>query len=602
MTCRVILKPSVFGSNTDVLNQMDGRLDEILAELRANQQKSLDSIKNTSSSESDQVVSITVSMLELPDKIPSTLIGNAISLASNLQIVINALKAQSIRIKRGYDSKASENSLHKIGKAVDFSIDGKQSSEVVYIIEGLMNSGQITKGGVGLYSTHVHMDISEVFSKWTEQNQGNNEDEAPKAGEFNPTAKVYTASYPRPVSPVPIKNNYKRPNFTPAQSSVTVPAVDASGRQTTATIKSSDGSNSRWRVNFLYKSVGLENIDKLQPTQPIQEDYEIDPNKPWGPHWTKCRPPGLHKNARRCAKKNAVENMPQKFGDSRYKDPRYTIPEVIKLEEDLYDTFVTPTTGWQKTPEDKEEFWLAANAVFALETAGYVSIPQFDFDYRPNQNELERPLFNHFDEGDLYPIDPNRKRGKLVIDEKFRKINPQTGAPYRANRSVWGSWQYTSDTWQEDMEIMIPGVFRQRPEWVYVWLAPVRYEIGARLWRYKDIWDEVRSLEVGYPDKLHLAQKASLMYMFNHQPVIRSSFQAHFPVIRALNPQIQSVVEMFYVAWEHKTNGKTTWIPPGDNTNYETGHLGYLIGKRNYEKGVVVKSLDTRFRHNDVTR
>lgn len=368
---------------------------------------------------------------------------------------------------------------------------------------------------------------------------------------------------------VPIKNvNYSN---TPNVSVVNIPAITQSGEATQGTIDIRDGINSRWRANFIVKSLGLENIDKITPSTPqVDIGYQINKDKPWGPTWGKCRPPGLHANARMPSKKGGVADPIRRFGHPEYKDDLLSIPEILAPNEDIYLDKIE-NDGWEKTEEDRDHFYKVCYAVHKIETGLYFGIPQNDFDFRPRQNDIERPLFNHFDDGPFYPEDQTRKRGSLVIDTNYR---PEGREP----RSVWGAYQYISDVWQEDMELMLPGIFAQHPDWVYPWFAPVKYENAARLWRFKDMWNTIRKMEIGLDGKLHLAQKASVMYMFNHRPVITNLFLSRFSEIVLDNiDRTRDVVELFYLTWEDKLDGKTSWLP---REEVDTGRLGYSISRQ----------------------
>jgi hypothetical protein len=268
--------------------------------------------------------------------------------------------------------------------------------------------------------------------------------------------------------------------------------------------------------------------------------------------------------------KNGVPDPIRRFGHPEYKDGTLDIPEVIEPSKDLYLDYI-PNTGWEKSEWDRDEFYKVCYAVHLIETGGYFGIPQNNFDFRPLENAPEIPLFNHFDDGPFYPDAPSRKRGSLTITTKHRP-------PDREARSVWGAYQYISDVWQEDMEIMLPGIFRQHPDWVYPWFAPLKYENAARLWRFKDTWNIIRGMEAGLTGYLHISQKASVMYMFNHRPVIAGGFLQKFLQVKALNiANTQNVVEIFYLTWEDKIDNKTSWLP---RTEVDTGQLGYKISRQ----------------------
>ena len=104
--------------------------------------------------------------------IPNNLLVNIVELAKNLQVLRDAVN-KPISITSGYRSpehnakiKGAKNSQHVQGKAVDIKIKGLTPKEVALIIEGLIESGKIKQGGVGVYATWVHYDIRNKKIRW----------------------------------------------------------------------------------------------------------------------------------------------------------------------------------------------------------------------------------------------------------------------------------------------------------------------------------------------------------------------------------------------------------------------------------------------------
>ena len=96
---------------------------------------------------------------------PSEVLFNVQKLANQLQALRNVLNLP-IRINSAYRSSShnkkvggASNSQHLYGRAADIVVKGKTPLEVAQIIEGMIASGDIRQGGIGIYDTFVHYDI-----------------------------------------------------------------------------------------------------------------------------------------------------------------------------------------------------------------------------------------------------------------------------------------------------------------------------------------------------------------------------------------------------------------------------------------------------------
>jgi uncharacterized protein YcbK (DUF882 family) len=97
---------------------------------------------------------------------PPEVLLNVQKLATQLQALRDVLNAP-IRINSGYRSPnhnnavgGSKNSQHVFGRAADIVVKGKTPKQVYDIIEGMIASGDMLQGGLGLYDTFVHYDIA----------------------------------------------------------------------------------------------------------------------------------------------------------------------------------------------------------------------------------------------------------------------------------------------------------------------------------------------------------------------------------------------------------------------------------------------------------
>lgn len=95
---------------------------------------------------------------------PPKVMRNIIELAKNLQVLRDAI-GKTISITSGYRSpehnakvKGAKNSQHILGTAADIQVKGVTPKEVAKVIEGLIASGKMQQGGIGIYPSWVHYD------------------------------------------------------------------------------------------------------------------------------------------------------------------------------------------------------------------------------------------------------------------------------------------------------------------------------------------------------------------------------------------------------------------------------------------------------------
>jgi uncharacterized protein YcbK (DUF882 family) len=97
--------------------------------------------------------------------IPNNVLPNILQLAKNLQVLRDAI-GKSISITSGYRSPqhnkkigGAKDSQHVKGMAADIKVAGMTPKEVALVIEGLIESGKMKQGGIGIYPSWVHYDI-----------------------------------------------------------------------------------------------------------------------------------------------------------------------------------------------------------------------------------------------------------------------------------------------------------------------------------------------------------------------------------------------------------------------------------------------------------
>ena len=104
--------------------------------------------------------------------IPNNVLPNIIQLAKNLQVLRDAV-GKSITITSGYRSPqhnkkigGAKDSQHVKGMAADIKVAGMTPKEVALVIEGLIESGKMKQGGIGIYPSWVHYDIRGTKARW----------------------------------------------------------------------------------------------------------------------------------------------------------------------------------------------------------------------------------------------------------------------------------------------------------------------------------------------------------------------------------------------------------------------------------------------------
>ena len=97
--------------------------------------------------------------------VPDEYRNNLIELATNLQVLRDVLK-RKITIISGYRSPAhnkkvggASKSSHLTAKAADIKVEGLTPRQVKIQIEELIKRGMMKNGGIGLYSSWLHVDI-----------------------------------------------------------------------------------------------------------------------------------------------------------------------------------------------------------------------------------------------------------------------------------------------------------------------------------------------------------------------------------------------------------------------------------------------------------
>lgn len=103
--------------------------------------------------------------------VPKEYYGNIRKVMDNLEIIRAYFGGRPITILSGYRSPnhndkvgGVKNSMHLVGKAVDFKVQGLSSSDVQEGVRHLINEGKIYAGGLGRYNSFTHYDIGNYRS------------------------------------------------------------------------------------------------------------------------------------------------------------------------------------------------------------------------------------------------------------------------------------------------------------------------------------------------------------------------------------------------------------------------------------------------------
>lgn len=92
--------------------------------------------------------------------------------SGNVQLevgIVNAIHVNSAHRSAERNSQikgAAEGSYHLVGMAIDFWVEGYSSDQSGQIMEHMMKYGLIPKGGLAVYSTHVHYDWRGYNARW----------------------------------------------------------------------------------------------------------------------------------------------------------------------------------------------------------------------------------------------------------------------------------------------------------------------------------------------------------------------------------------------------------------------------------------------------
>lgn len=104
-------------------------------------------------------------------QVPEYLLANVKTLANQLQVIRDYIDLP-IKINSAYRTPlfnksvgGAKNSQHLYAKAADLKTE-LEPKKLYDIIEYLINDGQISEGGLGLYPTFVHYDIRGTKARW----------------------------------------------------------------------------------------------------------------------------------------------------------------------------------------------------------------------------------------------------------------------------------------------------------------------------------------------------------------------------------------------------------------------------------------------------
>lgn len=105
-------------------------------------------------------------------EVPDFLFSNVRELAENLQVLRDVIK-EPIRINSAYRHTeynkkigGAPGSMHISAKAADISAKSYSPKRLAAVIEGLIKTGKMRQGGLGVYAGFVHYDVRGVRARW----------------------------------------------------------------------------------------------------------------------------------------------------------------------------------------------------------------------------------------------------------------------------------------------------------------------------------------------------------------------------------------------------------------------------------------------------
>lgn len=103
---------------------------------------------------------------------PPNVLDNIRELACNLQTLRDFL-GEPIKVNSAYRSLEHNRSIgsldssqHVKGNAADIKVKGLDTEDLYLIIEKLIEIGDLSEGGLGLYDSFVHYDIRGIKARW----------------------------------------------------------------------------------------------------------------------------------------------------------------------------------------------------------------------------------------------------------------------------------------------------------------------------------------------------------------------------------------------------------------------------------------------------